>query len=517
MKRWLLVAFVVLLGGGGFIAACASRGHGSREPLHVPVAYKDVRTSAGHQKHLDKVGCVECHGTKGFAPPSQDVCEKCHAKTQPLHKVNPLAEKPAPRCVECHAFGANRDIQPWNCIRCHAEDQNTFHAVGAHAGEKCSECHQPHQAPGTKSRTCTECHDDRQTKHAGMHGCLDCHDVHETKRPGLDGMTKSAAAGCERCHAQQKGNLHVDEHAYNAGHTACTTCHAPHDFKPKLCAECHTKNQTQSLPKHTCLSCHQQHDGGAPKTCTSCHQQTVAHPNATKSALGSCMGCHPPHAERLATVAMNAPLGQKGIAASCNSCHAEKNPHAGKAACLDCHDKHGGKPQIACASCHTKETKLTVNTGHQDCKTCHKSDIHGQQEKLGSCQTCHAAEATTAGRGHTDCSNCHQVHAPKPQKTCASCHEDKAKLGHGTRLDCTTCHRPHGPNGPARPPACTTCHTPEQRKGLHAVAKHQDCASCHNSHEVKPRDDRATCIACHNKQKDHQPTATRCSSCHPFR
>jgi hypothetical protein len=65
--------------------------------------------------------------------------------------------------------------------------------------------------------------------------------------------------------------------------------------------------------------------------------------------------------------------------------------------------------------------------------------------------------------------------------------------------------------------ACTTCHGPEKRKGLHAVPQHTDCASCHNSHEATPRDDRATCIACHNKQKDHEPAATRCASCHPFR
>jgi hypothetical protein len=54
-------------------------------------------------------------------------------------------------------------------------------------------------------------------------------------------------------------------------------------------------------------------------------------------------------------------------------------------------------------------------------------------------------------------------------------------------------------------------------QGLHRVANHATCASCHAPHEPAPRSDRATCLACHRDREAHEPTATSCASCHPFR
>jgi hypothetical protein len=51
---------------------------------------------------------------------------------------------------------------------------------------------------------------------------------------------------------------------------------------------------------------------------------------------------------------------------------------------------------------------------------------------------------------------------------------------------------------------------------LHRVKGHDQCATCHRSHELAPRDDRATCATCHDKLQNHEPTATRCATCHPF-
>ena len=120
--------------------------------------------------------------------------------------------------------------------------------------------------------------------------------------------------------------------------------------------------------------------------------------------------------------------------------------------------------------------------------------------------------------GHSQCAGCHEPHSGqrRPDKPCASCHADRASAGHGKRVDCTSCHRAHGPKGPAKPPACDTCHPADKRPGLHRVAQHATCNGCHAAHEQHPADDRATCVRCHQAQINHEPTATRCGTCHPF-
>jgi hypothetical protein len=118
------------------------------------------------------------------------------------------------------------------------------------------------------------------------------------------------------------------------------------------------------------------------------------------------------------------------------------------------------------------------------------------------------------------CIDCHDQHsgALRPGKTCATCHETQALRGHGTHVPCASCHRPHdGAPGPAMPPACATCHPATKRPGLHLAHTKAACSTCHQSHESAPRDDRAACLTCHPAQRDHELTAKRCATCHPFR
>lgn len=438
------------------LAACG-RGR-EPTPTEVPASWRIARLTAGHEIHVGKVACADCHGER-FERPPLELCVRCHQVTARLH-----ASTLTPSCLDCHAFRRN-GATPWGCARCHA---NT-----THGDAPCAECHEPHQWPGTSHRACTDCHANKQTSHAGLRGCRDCHSIHEGEKvplahPEANHPPMGAAAVCERCHAAQHGAIHVDDRALTTGHPSCTSCHLPHSasgFAARACTDCHRDKPVLAPDKHTCAGCHDPHDGGAARPCTSCHEEIVAHPNATKSPLGSCVGCHPPH--------------EIAMAVTCESCHHQ--PTHATAACLACHTPHGPKPArttALCAKCHATQTASTAGTGHARCEACHPGDLHGTQPKPPVCATCHAQETASH---HTACAQCHQPHAPKTQTICTSCHA-RTKLA-----------------------------------GMHQTAQHGDCARCHHAHEVRPSDDRATCTSCHRDRVDHEPTAVRCATCHPFR
>jgi hypothetical protein len=559
----------------GLIAGLGACSGAERHPVpqKVPLTWRDVRDSAGHTAHVVQRGvpCRDCHGDDGFQPPPLEVCSKCHAAVHAsLHPADPLDKVQTPGCQDCHGFGAQLDVTPTHCMRCHTEPQGRHAAVGAHSKQSCLDCHRAHGAPTLDPRPCQSCHasvdsprdatrggvnvaasprqrgregplsiDDNH--HAGARSCLDCHRMHET-----DAV---ADQGCATCHARQNGKIKVDDRALTVGHATCTGCHAPHQFdkaQTVACTACHTRQHTFVPEKHAgCTSCHAQHKGSEPRPCTSCHAKSVSHPpDARRGPAAACAGCHPPHT-----------LAAGQLAVACATCH--DKPHHATAQCLDCHAPHAARPRLEpalCAKCHARESGSSAGSGHATCTQCHASAAHepgkpppacaschapkASQVRKGhdtcaschtagphqpktspaACATCHAAEARTAPTGHAQCASCHEPHsgARRPDRTCQSCHANKAGQGHGKRVDCATCHRPHGPAGTPAPPPCASCHPAEQRTGLHRVAQHGTCNDCHGAHEPRPADDRATCLRCHTAQVNHEPRAVRCGSCHPF-
>ncbi len=565
-RRHLLL---VLLGfvAAGIAAVLVSCGatREQRPPEQVPASWSDVRNSVGHQVHVGKhhVACTACHGTDGFPVPPLDLCSRCHDVTRnTIHPPDELLGQPrAPQCRDCHGFGRDLSIRPNACMRCHQDAQGRHAAVGIHSDEDCSSCHRAHDVPSLEPQPCTNCHAAQKSSasgHAGIRGCIDCHAVHEARA--------SAETQCATCHAKQRGAVHVDARAIDNRHTKCTTCHAPHKFaktEVKPCLTCHANQPilavAASKGRHTCAGCHDRHDTGTAKACTTCHARRTQHPPKGPAALAmtqhgggasaACATCHPPHDAKLGTA----------FAVTCESCHAKQPRHA-TAKCRDCHDPHAPKPALVaalctkchadkarstsgsghaqctgchkqaahqpskppppCATCHAEQRRLTAsNKGHADCTKCHGTNAtHNPRAPRPACATCHKVEASTAPRGHQRCNGCHDTHsgARKPTAVCTTCHTDKPKLHHGNQ-NCANCHRPHGPKGIAKPPPCVSCHPAAKRPGLHRDKGHQDCANCHRSHEARPRDDRVTCtVKCHVKQQNHQPTAVRCATCHPF-
>src|SRR5690606_30236359 len=85
---------------------------------NVPAKWRDVRMAIGHRVHLSKVACADCHG-ESFDAPAAELCTNCHATTSSLHHDDPTTLATAPACIECHGYGSNPEVTPWNCMRCH--------------------------------------------------------------------------------------------------------------------------------------------------------------------------------------------------------------------------------------------------------------------------------------------------------------------------------------------------------------------------------------------------------------
>ncbi len=485
MTACILVVAIIAFGCGGPRPMAG--------PEQVPAAYHEVAASVGHAAHVGKVACVECHD-QGFEKPPSTKCLRCHTD-KPTTALHPRGG--GPECLDCHAFRAGPAPR---CLDCHSRAQPGVPAIGLHADQPCGDCHRAHDAPALALRTCTECHASNATGHAGKRGCLDCHRMHEP--------AQAPARDCARCHATLAGLPHVTDRAITAGHTRCTQCHAPHDFtaqKVKPCASCHADQPVLAPDKHTCLTCHNQHDD-APRACTTCHAKKVEH------ATGSCTGCHPPHDHAL-------PTGKRAV--DCSSCH--QSQHHATAPCRDCHAPHDGKPTFtaaSCATCHADHAHTTAALGHADCTNCH-GGAHAPRPApatTATCAGCHSAKAaSTRDTGHANCAGCHQggIHAPRlAPLACASCHKAESAAPPSGHVRCEGCHTPHDPR--AAKPACTSCHARDKLPGLHAVDKHADCERCHSPHQQRGRSDRVTCLACHTDRQGHEPTATSCAACHPF-
>ena len=74
-RRIATAVAVVAVAVAALASGCAGRDH--QPPDRVPVAYRDVRDSAGHAAHLGKVACADCHGDDGFERPPAGLCERC--------------------------------------------------------------------------------------------------------------------------------------------------------------------------------------------------------------------------------------------------------------------------------------------------------------------------------------------------------------------------------------------------------------------------------------------------------
>jgi hypothetical protein len=464
----------------------------------VPEAWREVRESPEHLRHLDAgVKCGSCHAGS-FDPAGTAPCESCHFQARtPLHLG---AFEGEPRCADCHRFGANPAIEPWNCARCHTSDPMK---PSAHSAQNCATCHSAHGA--REKVECATCHKD-QVPGREKHTCETCHSPHAPK--------EKAISDCASCHQEEKK------------HVECVSCHEPHTSRTNNCTQCHA--QKVASPKHdNCSNCHIPHRVEpelALGSCVKCHEKIEVVHTQNAAEDGSCGSCHVSHGVKK----------KPPVVAPCSSCHqAAKNDlafHNGKTKCASCHQAHDFLAPLeraehfgqaaTCATCHKDQVSSPISE-HRDCVACHAGGAH-RPEPLpsgDSCERCHEKVAATAPEGHADCNSCHEPHSGKMRAklACATCHSEQVQTKHGhTPNGCADCHRPHGPGGIAEPPKCSTCHVTSELPGLHLAGGHQQCSSCHGAHDRALPLTRAACTTCHIDQVTHQPEAPICSSCHPF-
>lgn len=547
-----------------------------RSPGHEAHLAAELECKDCHEFGDDEIGkpsadvCQRCHDAellhhgKGneFGPHQASDCTGCHRFASPKapEGSHPLG-----------LGGASGFAAPDDCLSCHDSEQGSHPAVVVHADQPCLDCHQPHDAAPLSAKTCTTCHDGVHLAHGRNSSdgrpqheqCLDCHRPH--------GPAKLAGQACPTCHFTREPLIPATA-TFAGGHESCSSCHDSHDLRAaasQSCENCHGDHRAlsaASVRAHSkCTSCHDQHDvkQAAHDACARCHTDAHTDHPSTRGALGPCVTCHVPHPDAAGR--------SKARPEPCQSCHSEphaKKGHGGKdLACTECHEPHAFVKSVAepslCKDCHAEEVQGTShNQGHARCVDCHRGLPHHPEDAstkceachqnehaaLGrhaectschaphsgqlarGCESCHQNEHRTAPKGHQSCTNCHDVHTTAPrqvQKTCANCHAAQAQHNPHTKLPgaCANCHRPHaaalgksvaGLAGPAHPPACASCHQPAKLPSLHATSGHQNCTSCHDAHEGTGRRDRATCTSCHAAQKEHQPGAQNCASCHLF-
>lgn len=395
---------------------------------------------------------------------------------------------------------------------------------------------------------CASCHVSF-SKAAQSDKCLACHkpigaDI--VRSQGFHGHYGPARTGdCKSCHTEHKGrgfaiaafdkgrfNHALTDYPLTGGHAraTCVGCHGTaNHFRgtSTSCVDCHGKNDP--------------HRGQLGRTCQSCHvvdgwkqvrpfdHQKTGFALTGAHASATCLSCH---------------TGQhwKGLATSCNACHAKD-------------DVHKGARGTNCASCHGSVSWKSLHFDHDatafpligahasaSCAACHGQN-NAVPKPAKSCNACHARDDVHKGQNGTDCQSCHNSRTWKQVSfdhdrltsfalrgahraaTCQACHVQPPKAVK-LRVDCVSCHDKDDVHKGGNGPECAQCHGETSWKvvsfdhdvmthfplaGAHAKVKCQDC-------HVKPPKElklSGTCASCHGKDDVHKGhLGTNCQDCH---
>lgn len=230
------------------------------------------------------------------------------------------------------ASGQSAPSQPsWSaddCVVCHATAVTPAFNLSQHARleQGCASCHdnvadhlRTQQAGGPGSpvptvptvkgssptkinETCLACHDkgNQSSWLSSVHdrrrvACTSCHAVHDFKSARAQLKTRQAAETCYACHKEQRARaMRTSHHPVREGKLDCSSCHDPHEGDaPKmvkaatvneLCYQCHAEKRGPFLFEHApvredCVSCHEPHGSNhsrllvqkEPTLCWNCH------------------------------------------------------------------------------------------------------------------------------------------------------------------------------------------------------------------------------------------------------
>ena len=405
-----------------------------------------------------------------------------------------------------------------------AKTGQTLGGVTSHAGTNgnCKACHTAPWESATMADRCMACHGgiSVQLKDlSSMHGIL-MHDNPKLK--------------CRHCHAEHRGPdaLLTIVNGVDFPHQTVGFSLAAH-YKtsanlPFTCDDCHHGDITTFAPD-TCQTCHTQIDSNFAlahayaygTACLQCHDgmDRFSRPfkhNFSFQLTGShsSLDCSKCHANAHTLTDFSA------IAADCNSCHKQDEPHAGRFGtdCAACHSTDAWKPAkfdhnlasfkltdahttVKCEACHTTSDFKNTPT---DCYSCHKKDDRHKGQFGTECSACHQPTnwkdttfdhsksnfPLTGAHTSVPCENCHKNNTFKGlDPSCASCHGDPGWHQGAFGLNCATCHTTlswanakfsgshpsFGEEGGIRHggASCKTCHTVNVYKAT--------CTACHKN------------------------------------
>lgn len=360
-----------------------------------------------------------------------------------------------------------------------------------------------------------------------------------------------------------------------------TTTATPRDG---VCQVCHTVTKywrndgdadpgTGKLhnPTITCSACHRSETGfkpsGGPHTflgesaaCVLCHQSG----DILGVHYNKCQNCHtsPP---ALANPD-DKPLVVQIVRGTCLDCHGT-GVHNSETA----HDHRNALP--LCASCHSIDSQVAIDTLHKKCDTCHvytgsKLSVSEVAAAISTgkgldgtdinCQTCHSVSVSlihhsTAKAANNKCISCHASvnHSSMVKDSavpvCLGCHTGTAGTETGIPINpadpkihfsCRTCHtfdsekrgilvnftNRKGVNGNGQLPdggtiggsdgggVCSGCHT-ESPQIFHHRNPHVAIGECEKCH-IDPRPSRGNYQPGDNGGTSQYPTQLACRGCH---
>ncbi len=490
------------------------------------------------------VGCIPCHS------PANHECQVCHDGTMPQSPDRVRLTDPYPRghyretthTAMGTPYDANVKTAPKGkaratCKSCHARDLMNAHAkVTPAAGSPygtdlgCGECHNDVRSAGQaevlsdwKKRRCEDCHrlgtsspmhgtavadkvaakspegcDDTGT---GCHSSSDLHALHPDRPVDCSG---SAVKGEPGCH-----NLDIQAHVPQAKSCGIgkKSCHSTYDND----ALSHKNDQDVHAPDGTAAA----EDTSVSETaCGDCHfmapdgmslAQEHDRSTSTRSAQGTCRGCHNDPASAIA-IAKDWP-GSDGPGA-CDVCHG----HAGLDATHGDPDSssHQATGSEGCAlsgaGCHPTSDLSAVgapDTGglHRDCVRCHaKTASDGNIAYDPTAKSCGSARACHSATGAYDPAS--GVHDGATRTDGTDARHRATALGDASITDTAT----------SITIACPACHQPalgtEHTRAGNALATGAgtSCTRCHNAQSETSKVVKASWPA--------RTKANACSSCH---
>ena len=430
------------------------------------------KLSAGHAELEGIRQCTECHelGQRGT---SSRKCLGCHTlvESRVAQGRGYHASVRGQSCAECHRDHLGRSVSPVRFDPSSFRHETTGYSLkGAHAEQKCRECHAPAYVSARDVRAYRTGADFLQVTYLGLPtGCASCH------TPDSPHGRQLASRGCQDCHGESdwKRASAFDHRSANyqltGAHvrTRCEGCHA-------------TVNDTvryRGLRFSSCGDCHRTpHRGEVSGSCASCHgtsdwrrvdaravASTFNHDRTGFALDGAhdrvrCAACHTASrtAEIRLTFATGTPRSSyaKPVAQTCASCHVDPHPRSyyaarGTETCRQCHSVNAWQPVrygltehnrsgnfaldgahavVACNACHTSRAAPP-----RLCAACHRQDDpHRGAFGAQACGDCHSA---------TDFKNARMNHDRVKGAACASCHQkNDPHQGQFGRRDCGDCH-----------------------------------------------------------------------------